>query len=534
MPGKNRFLRSSTGWIGPTAFLLAAVSLVAAPGGHAAEGPNWHSADQLSPDEDAVTSSPEAKPSPSPDQKASPGTEAELLVLAKQGNADAENRLGVMYLVGKVVPKNVAEGVKWLRAAADQGHHAAQLNVGTLYANGIGVPKDFVEASKWYQRSADQGDAGGQVSLGYLYEHGLGTVQNFAQALFWYRKAADQNNVVAQYDLATMYEKGEGVPKDETEALRLIRIAAEKGFAPAQINLALRYFSGKTVTRDPSLSYFWSALGAAHAPANQAALATSVRDGAARLLAVEELTRLQELAAKWKPGMDVAALIGPTPPTGPGGNGPATGMTMTGTGFVVAKEGFVLTNAHVVPGCKSVKVRLPDGTTNDASVANRDERSDLALLKLPGSFPHVSTFREDRGIRQGDSILAYGFPLTGLLSDQGNLTVGTVSALAGTGNDTHVFQISAPVQPGNSGGPVVDASGNVVGVVVSKLNALGVAQITGDMTQNINFAIKEGVARDFLEANGVAYLTAKSTKEIKPADLGEHVRQFTVLVSCGQ
>ncbi len=101
-------------------------------------------------------------------------------------------------------------------------------------------------------------------------------------------------------------------------------------------------------------------------------------------------------------------------------------------------------------------------------------------------------------------MVAVGFPLPGLLASEANVTTGTVSALAGIGNDTRFLQMTAPVQPGNSGGPLLDLEGRVVGVVVSKLDALKVASATGDIPQNVNFAIKAGVVRSFLDASGVA------------------------------
>jgi S1-C subfamily serine protease len=287
------------------------------------------------------------------------------------------------------------------------------------------------------------------------------------------------------------------------------------------------------VPRDPSLGYFWGALAAAHAKAaNRAALAASLRDAAARQLSPDEVNRLQGLAGEWKPGVDVAALVGPPRPGAGGSSQTSTGPMMIGTGFVVATDGYILTNAHVVPACKSISVRTPEGLTTDAALVTRDELSDLSLLKLAGKSAHVSTFREDRGVRQGDSVIAYGFPLAGLLSDQGNLTIGTVSALAGTGNDSHLFQISAPVQPGNSGGPLLDGGGNVIGVVSMKLNALRTAAATGDIPQNVNFAIKAGVARGFLDANGVDYRTTAETHELKTADVGDRAKKFTLFIEC--
>jgi hypothetical protein len=85
------------------------------------------------------------------------------------------------------------------------------------------------------------------------------------------------------------------------------------------------------------------------------------------------------------------------------------------------------------------------------------------------------------GARVGENIFVYGFPLSGLLSSSGNFTVGNITSVAGLGDDSRIMQISAPVQPGNSGGPLLDRFGNVVGVVVSKLNALRLAQVTQEI-----------------------------------------------------
>ena len=135
-----------------------------------------------------------------------------------------------------------------------------------------------------------------------------------------------------------------------------------------------------------------------------------------------------------------------------------------------------------------------------------DLQIDLALLKISGVPLTPATFRQGRGIRPGDPVVDVGFPLQGILTSDLNVTTGNVSALAGPGNDRRLMQVTAPVQPGNSGGPLLDLSGNIVGVVVSKLDAEKLAELTGDIPQNVNFVISAGVARAFLDAYGVPLL----------------------------
>jgi len=202
---------------------------------------------------------------------------------------------------------------------------------------------------------------------------------------------------------------------------------------------------------------------------------------------------------------------------------------LSGSGFFVAEDGSVLTNAHVVNGCKSIEVTSVTGT-GTGGVLSRDDVDDLALVATtlkptpathfePRSYtlaemnamlekpPAVALWRSD--VRQGEEIAIYGFPLVDLLTSTGSITTGIVAALAGPANDSRFLQITAPVQPGNSGGPVFDHYGNVVGVVTSKLDALQVARATNDIPENVGFAIKGSVAQSFLD-------TAQHAAEAQP------------------
>ena len=115
--------------------------------------------------------------------------------------------------------------------------------------------------------------------------------------------------------------------------------------------------------------------------------------------------------------------------------------------------------------------------------------------------------------------MALGYPLFGLLASTANLSVGNVSALAGLGDDSRYLQISAPVQPGNSGGPLLDASGHLIGIVTSKLDAARIFRFFGDIPQNVNFALKAEVARTFLDSKGIVYQTARSEQQLSPPDV---------------
>jgi len=177
--------------------------------------------------------------------------------------------------------------------------------------------------------------------------------------------------------------------------------------------------------------------------------------------------------------------------------------TSSRSGIVIDAKGEILTNAHVVEGCQTIVVKVASGNSQMGSLVARDKRNDLVLIRLSGANnppTSVAVFREGPQLRAGDTVVALGYPLSGLLATTANVSVGNVSALAGIADDSRYLQISAPVQPGNSGGPLLDTNGHLVGIVTAKLNALRVARFTGDIPENVNFAIKAEVALRFWTA----------------------------------
>lgn len=197
----------------------------------------------------------------------------------------------------------------------------------------------------------------------------------------------------------------------------------------------------------------------------------------------------------------------------------------SGTGFVVSPDGTILTNAHVVEGCGRV---LADG--RPVKVEFADENFDLAALTGGGSGRPWLSFSESPARLNSDVTIA-GFPLHGILGGL-SVTRGAISGLKGVGGDNLSLQISAPVQPGNSGGPVVDRYGRVVGVVVARLDAVAVADLVGSLPENVNFAVRGEIAKLFLSANGVRIATAPAAKQLDGVDLADKLAAATVLIEC--
>src|SRR5436190_2615696 len=211
---------------------------------------------------------------------------------------------------------------------------------------------------------------------------------------------------------------------------------------------------------------------------------------------------------------------------------PSKTVKQTGTGFVISANGHVVTNQHVIEGCVGdIQGNLSGESPVKLRVVSSDETNDLALLQARTSFKEIASIRS-RPIQPGDSVVAIGYPFHGMLTSDFTVTTGVVNSLSGVLNDTRFLQISAPVQPGNSGGPLLDSNGEVVGMVAAKLNALKFVKATGDMPENINFAIKTGALRDFLDNSVVAYQTIEAKSELKTSDIARNARSFTLLIAC--
>jgi S1-C subfamily serine protease len=386
---------------------------------------------------------------------------------------------------------------------AERGEAEAQLSVGIMYDFGQGVPQNYTEALKWYTRSANQGNARAQNNLGILYLQAEGTPQNFALAAKWIQLSANQGYATAEMNLGFMFADGNGVIRNPVSAIYWLRKAAEQGDATTQRKLGEVYSKGDIVSWDFIEAYKWYVLAAAQGDAD----ATKERDELAPKMSPQAINEAQQRAAAFVP----------TKP--PNAVETATG---SGTGFFVTQDGYMLTAYHVIDGAAKIVVKTKY-LLLAAKVVKVDKTNDVALLKITGAYspaaltnrvllqtanPRLaavsSTFRplkvsESSGLRLGDSVSTIGFPNPELQGSAPKFTRGEINSLAGFRDDPHRFQISAQVQPGNSGGPLLDKTGSVVGLVQSTLNDAQLLLTTGVVAQNVNYALKSEYLLRFLK-----------------------------------
>lgn len=211
-------------------------------------------------------------------------------------------------------------------------------------------------------------------------------------------------------------------------------------------------------------------------------------------------------------------------PQQPSGEAPSS--RSTGTAFFVTDDGVALTNAHVVDGCLSLSLG-----GQPAEIISVSSAFDLAALKLSASGKTTPLKFSKNDAALNSDITIAGYPLHGLLGGL-NVSRGSVSSMKGLEGDETIIQISAPVQPGNSGGPAIDRHGGVVGVVVSKLDTVALAGATGDIAQNVNFAIRGSLAKVFLSSNRIEYLEVGELGLISPEKAAEILESSTSLIEC--
>lgn len=473
---------------------------------------------------------------------------------AGRGDASAQIRLAWMCFLGNGVPADAAKAVEWLQKPATDGDAKAQVSLGVIYSlGGPGLQADHLKVEKWYYKAATQGDHYAQYKLGETYYWAAFFIRNEArmarsenreppkedpnayatEAAKWYHLAAMQGNVYALSSLASMYEYGKGVPHDAAKSIELYMKAASQGDSSAQGWIAGKYLVGLDLPKDLVLACAWRILSA-----SSSGLGDHYRSSGlfgCSELSPTERAEAERLSSRWKPGQvlqrEGESALG-AGATMPGAGTPA--KKATGTAFIVSTEGHAITNHHVVANCSEIRVQ---GRTEPVQLLGRDGANDLALLKMPGEWRFTGALAPDpASLRQGQEISVFGFPLESMLSSGGNITPGVVSAITGFANNTNQFQITASIQPGSSGSPVLDKKGHVVGVVNMKLSDFAMARTTGTLPQNVNFAISGQTLKSFLDATRVSYKTGWSffARDKSLADLSDEARKWTTIVECWQ
>ncbi len=444
----------------------------------------------------------------------------------KLGSLYGKYFLGWALINGHLFPKDEAKGIDLIKDAANKGLAIAQNAMGWWIATGaFGYEKNDAIALTWFKASAEKNHSGSMNWLAGFHEQGRGGLtKDPLAALELFKKSATRGNHVGMIALGRMYATGVGVPADGQEGLKWFYMAVPSRDPNAFLWIANVFEFGRGgLSKDLSLAYSWQYALPPTATAEQIKESNEAKERLAKTLSRTEIDEAARQSRGVVESAMASARASSTLQLGAGSSSNRQGVY--GSGVVVSKAGDIITNEHVIQGCANVRIQ-PQG--NAVRIVAKDEKNDLALLRVEGiRIPSVRT-RTGRGIRLGDELVAVGYPLRGLISSGPTVTTGIVNALSGVNNDTSAFQMSATVQPGSSGGPIVDTHGLLVGIVRSRLLPSGPIS-----PQNVNFGINLATVQSFLDAHGVDYeSSAVGNKPMSVGDVTALTQRSTVQVEC--
>jgi uncharacterized protein len=426
-------------------------------------------------------------------------------------------RLGDYYALGQFVPQDAAKAIYWYQKAKDAPH--AQFQIGFVH---LTQTKNYPEAAKWLTQAAEAGHVAAQENLAGLYYHGQGVAQDYAAALKWFRLAAQAGEAPAQRMVGVFYQNGYGVLQDYAETAKWFRKAAEQGDAPSQSGLAFLYLNGLGVPKDYVEGYKWASLAAGQGDDGS----RKNCNAASRLMTADQVKEAQRLAsgfvARKDNGMPQQSGALPDSPIAKYG----------GTGFFITEDGDVLTSAHVVENAVRIEI-FAAGKALAARLVKADVANDIALLKVDTSCKALA-LSASRGVNLGDPVFTIGFPGTVLQGTAPKLTQGEVTSLVGILDEPRHFQTSLAVLPGNSGGPLLDRCGNVIGIVAARLGDIAAFKTAGVLPQNVSYALKRSFVTALLETLPEISAKLKSPQRSKDRPLegvSDEARQSIVLVT---
>lgn len=491
---------------------------------------------------------------------------------------DANAVIALMYARGDTIPKDEKEAIRYYRKygnldRSDDTEAVTCLRISRHFYDGDTVsdalilsegwrhPVDKLAALQWYRKAAELGDELAQLSLGMCYynckfldpsEYPVGETESTVTELN--RLLEDEDKLLAAFIAAVKtldrknissaeldwnraraksrayqkqnpyYLKDDDVFLNPQEGKRFLTMSAEQGNSRAQHILGSIYEFGFRTSKDQVEALAWFNIAAISPPSPITRFLREQLEeklGTQFTLIAQQRSKeiLARIEAKKRAGTSDSKTSNPlSTEIRPKGSG---------SGAIISNLGHILTAAHVVKGATSVVVFTSQGKQT-AQILRIDEPNDLAILKIPdGSYPFLPVAPSSK-MRLGQSVATIGFPNIGLQGFSPKVTKGEISSINGFTDDPREWQISVPVQPGNSGGPLLDDQGNIVGVVLSRLAPK--EGKTGGIPQNVNYAIKSAYALPLLEPYMGNNARPLNTSKLKFEDMVDKAQEAVVLI----
>ncbi len=392
---------------------------------------------------------------------------------ARMGLGEAQACLSSCYLLGRGTVKDAKKAFYWARQSSLSGYGRGSFLLSEHYRLGLGVAKNKTDARGFLILGAQRGHVVSQADLGIELLFGqevadsIGFKEDRITGRKWLTIAASYpltegtsasrrlGKMDGLHGLGMMHDHGRGVPRSETEALAYFYLARSIGEKE------------ETTVLD------------SHIALREQNMSSSARQ--------YSQLRAQEL----RPFYFAAPVMAQSEPA----DKPSISF---GSGVFVTKAGHILTAAHVIENASKVIARIGDEPI-EAEIVAVDYPNDVALLKVDAKVD-AAPVRSSAGVELGNQVFTIGFPNMLLQGTEPKFTEGTISSTSGVRDDPRQFQVSVQVQPGNSGGGLFDENGNMVGLVVARLDDEATSQLTGSLPQNVNYAVKSSYVLPLLES----------------------------------
>lgn len=528
------------------------------------------------------------KPAPAPDAKTEQGASkssvsaaermARWQAAAENGETWAQFNLGLAYHLGRDVPKNELEAVKWYRAAAESGYAPAQANLGYCHDKGFGVSIDPAEAVKWYQLAAVQGNAFAQYNLAKKYQSGPGIALDPKAAEKWFKAATQQNFIPAFYSLGQIYANEFAGNTNYTEAFHYFRQAAEQGYAPAQHAIGYLYFAGKGVTTNYFEAVKWYNLAASRdfpdshynlglcyqngwgVPQNLIAAVNHFRNAAeaghpqaqyslgvcyyegkgieanfieaykwwnlAAVQGIPEASSSREILSRLMSESQIKEAQKRAGEFVPRGKPPAEPTTVLQTASAESinvkriATGFLITeNGFLV-----TNYRIVTGATNlqvvtesgsfPAALIRAEPLNDIAILKVDGGFQPLP-IGPSRDVLADAPFIAIGFDGPNHGEFNPKVARGKIASLLGYQADPRQFTLDPLLTPTFGGTAVLNRRGQVVAVVLGELDEKTISESKGNGNRRSTFALKSDYLLAFLRSAALRELIQLPDSEAK-------------------
>ncbi len=340
--------------------------------------------------------------------------------------------------------------------------------------------QQYNKAFKIWRSLAEQGHLSAQINLGALYDSGNGVNKNPSEAIKWYQTAALQGSSAAQYNLALMVAENSATPANLSKAAEWMRKAAEQEFAEAEMGLGRIYTDGTGVVRDPDMAIEW------YYKAGQNFLARGDMEGARSALeAIRDLDAGHALGGNLSEKIQTSAVYD--------NSDDLSDLFMNasiGTAWPISC-GYVVTNNHLISNTCEVTLIDCFGEKIQARAVLRNKKDDIALLevtdskRLPPALPLASS-----QANLGASVFTIGFPRVDVMGKSPKLSEGIISSINGLRDNPCSYQTTVPIQPGNSGGPLINMKGEVVGLVTSMIGVRDNEESDLVVLQNASYVTK--------------------------------------------